>query len=138
MPPNLGATGTPEVPAAGVAMGAPGATPAGASPASEGGGGDAAGLGSQALDAQEAIVELHAEPLAEMALPLADIDRGRRIQVLAAPEAGPATAGGAATALGAGPRAAATTFGRDAVSPAERKVVARYFARTEAQLSGEP
>ena len=138
MPPNLGAPGMPPGdPAAGAEVGATGATPAGPSPESESGG-DAAGLGSQALKAGEAFVELQAEPLAEMALPLADIDRGRRIQVLAVPEADPGAPGGSSAGLGAGPRAAAMAFRRDAVSPAERKVVARYFARTEAQLAAEP
>ncbi|HVH04139.1 MAG TPA: hypothetical protein VM891_14565, partial [Amaricoccus sp.] len=72
MPPDLGAQGLPPGDSeAGTPAGAGARMPAGAAQESEGGGGDAAGLGNQPLAGEEAFVELAAEPLAEMALPLA-------------------------------------------------------------------
>ena len=104
---------------------------AGAAKDAGAGEGDRAGEGTRQLgNGSTAVTEL--SPGAEMLLPDQTAGNGRRIRIELAPEAGlskvaPPPAGNSS---GAWQRGAEQTVEREALAPADRKVVGRYFTRS--------
>jgi hypothetical protein len=104
--------------------------PSGAAMNSGRGESNAAGLGSETLEQDDAFVGIPAAPGEDVILTATPESGGRRIRIELAPEAGEEVAAGeAGGAAGAQVRLAAEALQRQFVPADRRDVTARYFAR---------